>query len=124
MTTRSATTGLCHKLIPLPDGRSPSDIVLERHDIVLLFYATNANTTAAPDAATMPRMQPHSLKGLVTDVCLKRKIRNFFSLYAPDGSLRSGSAQPGYDVFMRENAILQALMESAEVEATAKRIFL
>src|SRR5690349_15094948 len=110
MTTRSVTTGLCHKLIPLPEGRSPSDVVLERHDIVLLFDATNANPNGDPDAGNMPRLQPHSLKGLVTDVCLKRKIRNFFSLYAPDGSLRTTVAHPGYDVFIRENAILQELM--------------
>ena len=56
----------------------------------------------------MPRVQPDSLKGLVTDVCQKRKIRNFFTLYNPDGTLRpDGTTAPRYQIFIRENAILQ-----------------
>ena len=115
---------LRHNLITLPNGRSASDVVVERHDIVLLFDASKANPNGDPDTGNMPRLQPDTLKGLVTDVCLKRKIRNFFSLYSPDGSLRTDIANPGYDVFIRENAVLQALMESPEVKAVAKEIFI
>jgi len=124
MNTATVQVGLRHKLITLPEGRSPSDVVAERHDIVLLFDASKANPNGDPDTGNMPRLQPDTLKGLVTDVCLKRKIRNFFSLYSPDGSLRTGVSNPGYDVFIRENAVLEALMTSPEVNAVAKEIFI
>jgi CRISPR-associated protein Csd2 len=124
MKTESAISRLRHNLIELPDGRKPSDVVVERHDIVLLFDATKANPNGDPDTGNMPRIQPDSLKGLVTDVCLKRKIRNFYSLYAPDGSLRANAPIPGYEVFIRENAVLQSMMESPDVVACAKEIFM
>ena len=60
-------------------GKSDTDVVTERHDIVLLFDATNCNPNGDPDTGNMPRLQPDTLHGLVTDVCLKRKVRNFFS---------------------------------------------
>lgn len=123
MKTAPAQAELGHHLIELPAGSRPSDVVVERHDIVLLFDATKANPNGDPDTGNMPRIQPDTLKGLVTDVCLKRKIRNVFTLYSPDGSLRGAAAAPGYDVFIRENAVLQAQMESADVAACAKQIF-
>ena len=45
-----------------------------RHDIVLLFDVTNGNPNGDPDAGNMPRIEPNSNRGLVSDVCLKRKI--------------------------------------------------
>src|ERR1017187_10908501 len=74
-------------LIALPAGKQATDIVAERHDIVFLFDATKCNPNGDPDAGNMPRVRPDTLKGLVTDVCLKRKIRNFFSQCRPDGGL-------------------------------------
>jgi CRISPR-associated protein Csd2 len=115
---------LQHKLIDLPRGKSAEDIVCERHDLVLLFDATKANPNGDPDTGNMPRLQPDTLRGLVTDVCLKRKVRNFFSRYLPDSTLRNGSPSPGYEIFIRENAILQELMESPEIEKSAKDIFI
>ena len=94
------------------------------HDIVLLFDATKANPNGDPDTGNMPRLQPDTLRGLVTDVCLKRKVRNFFSLYNPDGMLRSDPPPTGYEIFIRENAILQQLMESLAIETIAKQIFI
>jgi CRISPR-associated protein Csd2 len=114
---------LHHNLITLPTGKRADDVVTERHDIVLLFDATKANPNGDPDTGNMPRLQPDSLKGLVTDVCLKRKIRNFYSLYHPNATLRNGSPSPGNEIFIRENAILQEVMESPEIESLARRIF-
>lgn len=115
---------LHHKLITIPNGKKASDIVFERHDMVLLFEAKKANPNGDPDAENMPRIQPNTLKGLVTDVCLKRKIRNFFSLYKTDGNLiGNGSAESGYDIFIRENAILEQLMKANPIEELAKIIF-
>lgn len=115
---------LHHNLIALPAGKTAGDDVGERHDIVLLFDATKANPNGDPDTGNMPRLQPDTLRGLVTDVCLKRKVRNFFSLYNPDGMLRSDPPPTGYEIFIRENAILQQQMESPAIEAIAKQIFI
>ena len=114
---------LHHHRTALPVGKKATDIVAERHEFVLLFDATKANPNGDPDTGNMPRLQPDTLKGLVTDVCLKRKVRNFFSLYRPDAGLRNGSASPGYEVFIRENAVLQKQMELPEIEALARKIF-
>ena len=118
---------LHHKLIQLPCGKTPSDPVVERHEFVLLFDCEKSNPNGDPDTGNMPRVQPDSLKGLVTDVCLKRKVRNFFTLFNPhaeDPTLR-GDLQDrnGYAVFIRENAILQDMMEGDDVAAEAEKIF-
>ncbi|MFH0999847.1 MAG: type I CRISPR-associated protein Cas7, partial [Bacteroidota bacterium] len=96
--------------LELPEGKKSEDMISERHDMVLLFEAKKANPNGDPDAENMPRVQPNTLKGLVTDVCMKRKIRNFFSLYNPDGNLKDKVSVSGYEIFIRENAILEQLM--------------
>ena len=118
---------LHHNLIQLPSGKKPVNIVGERHEIVLLFDCEKSNPNGDPDTGNMPRVQPDSLKGLVTDVCLKRKVRNFFTLFNPhtdEPTPWQDSANPdGYAVFIRENAILQETMEGDDVAAEAKRFF-
>ncbi|MBU6409200.1 MAG: type I CRISPR-associated protein Cas7 [Verrucomicrobia bacterium] len=84
-------------------------VVTERHDIALLFDATNCNPNGDPDTGNMPRLQPDTLRGLVTDVCLKRKVRNFFSLHNPhQAEIRAwaeGENRRGYNIFIREGAV-------------------
>lgn len=69
-----------------------------RYEFVYLFDVTNGNPNGDPDAGNMPRLDPESSKGLVTDVCLKRKIRNFIELTEPDTQ--------GYDIYVKEKSIL------------------
>ena len=118
---------LYHNLIQLPFGKKPVSIVGERHEIMLLFDCEKSNPNGDPDTGNMPRVQPDSLKGLVTDVCLKRKIRNFFTLFNPHvdepAPWLDSEDRKGYAVFIRENAILQETMEGADVAAEAKKIF-
>jgi len=120
---------LSHNLISVPSGKQPSEPVAERHELVLLFDCAKSNPNGDPDTGNMPRVQPDSLKGLVTDVCLKRKIRNFFGQCRPDGGLLASDplnrAQPpvGYRILIHENAVIQQLMEAAEIETEARRIF-
>ena len=52
----------------------------KRHDFVLLFDVTDGNPNGDPDGGNLPRTDPETMQGLVTDVCLKRKIRNFIDL--------------------------------------------
>lgn len=55
-----------------------------RHDFVMLFEVTDGNPNGDPDAGNMPRVDPETMQGLVTDVCLKRKVRNYVTLAAMD----------------------------------------
>lgn len=72
--------------------------IQNRYEFVYLFDVTNGNPNGDPDAGNMPRLDPESSKGLVTDVCLKRKIRNFIEL-------TEGDTQ-GYDIYVKEKAVL------------------
>lgn len=72
--------------------------VAHRYEFVYLFDITNGNPNGDPDAGNLPRLDPETNRGLVTDVCLKRKIRNFVSLAKSDA--------PGYAIYMQEKAVL------------------
>ncbi len=112
----SISEGLHHGLIELPAGKEKGKAVGERHELVLLFDCAKSNPNGDPDTGNMPRVQPDSLRGLVTDVCLKRKIRNFFSLYNPGladvGPWVEGDNRCGYDIFIREGAVHETQMNS------------
>lgn len=54
-----------------------SEVIHNRYEFVILFDVENGNPNGDPDAGNMPRVDPETSLGLVTDVCLKRKIRNF-----------------------------------------------
>jgi CRISPR-associated protein Csd2 len=69
-----------------------------RYDIVFLFDVTNGNPNGDPDAGNLPRMDPETNVGLVSDVSLKRKIRNYTELARGD--------QPGYRIYVKEGSIL------------------
>ena len=58
--------------------------VNRRHDFVLLFDVTDGNPNGDPDAGNLPRVDPETMQGMVTDVCLKRKIRNYVDLTRGD----------------------------------------
>ena len=53
-----------------------ADVIKNRYEFVILFDVENGNPNGDPDAGNMPRIDPESGYGIVTDVCLKRKIRN------------------------------------------------
>lgn len=72
--------------------------IQNRYEFVYLFDVTNGNPNGDPDAGNMPRLDPSSSRGLVSDVCLKRKIRNFIELTEED--------TPGYDIYVKEKSVL------------------
>lgn len=59
---------------------------INRHDILIAFDVLNGNPNGDPDSGNLPRIEPNSGKGLVSDVCLKRKVRNFVSMFPPDAA--------------------------------------
>ena len=69
-----------------------------RYDFVYLFDVNNGNPNGDPDAGNLPRLDPETNQGLVTDVCLKRKVRNFVELAKGDES--------GYKIYVQEGALL------------------
>lgn len=79
--------------------------IQNRYEFVYLFDVTNGNPNGDPDSGNMPRLEAESQKGLVTDVCLKRKVRNFVE------TTKSGA--PPFSIYMRERAILNDLHKQA-----------
>ncbi|MEQ1780861.1 MAG: type I-C CRISPR-associated protein Cas7/Csd2 [Hyphomonadaceae bacterium] len=69
-----------------------------RHEFVLYFDVANGNPNGDPDAGNLPRMDPETNRGLVSDVALKRKVRNYVALARGD--------QPGHEIYMRDGATL------------------
>jgi CRISPR-associated protein Csd2 len=72
--------------------------IANRYDFVFLFDVRNGNPNGDPDANNMPRMDPETGHGLVTDVAIKRKIRNYVALARGDA--------PGHDIYMQDGAVL------------------
>lgn len=82
-----------------------------RYEFALLFDVINGNPNGDPDAGNAPRVDPETGHGLVSDVCLKRKIRNFISLVKT--SPQTGTPEPGYDIYVKEKAVLNSQHELA-----------
>src|SRR6185437_3454947 len=79
-------------------GRRRMTPLANRYDIVFLFAVNNGNPHGDPDAGNLPRMDPETNIGLVRDVSLPRKIRNYTELARGD--------QPGYRIYVQEGSIL------------------
>ena len=77
--------------------------IANRYEFVYLFDVTNGNPNGDPDAGNMPRLDPETNQGLVTDVCLKRKIRNYVALEKADAE---GKPEQGYVIYMQEKSVL------------------
>ena len=75
-----------------------SNPIRNRYDFVILFDVENGNPNGDPDAGNMPRIDPETGLGLVTDVCLKRKIRNYVEMVKED--------EQGYKIYIKENVPL------------------
>lgn len=92
--------------------------IANRYEFVLLFDVQNGNPNGDPDAGNMPRFDPETGHGLVTDVCLKRKIRNHVAL-AKEGS-------EGFNIYIQEKAVLNQTHEMAykafELKPEAKKL--
>ncbi len=79
--------------------------ISNRYEFVLLFDVENGNPNGDPDAGNMPRIDPETGHGLVTDVCLKRKIRNYVSMVK--------ESLAGFNIYVQEKAVLNRNHEMA-----------
>jgi len=74
------------------------DFISKRSDFVLLFDVVDGNPNGDPDAGNLPRLDPETGEGIVTDVCLKRKVRNFVEL--------ATGGEPPNAIYVKERAVL------------------
>ena len=84
-----------------------SNPIQNRYEFVLLYDVENGNPNGDPDAGNMPRIDPETGYGIVTDVCLKRKIRNYVELVHEDA--------PGYMIYVKEGIPLNAQHKKAYI---------
>jgi CRISPR-associated protein Csd2 len=90
---------------------TPATAVSHRYDFVLLFDVTDGNPNGDPDSGNLPRLDPQTLQGLVTDGCLKRKVRNAVAVV--------GEGKPGYGLYFQtqdavyEKRVLNLIHKSA-----------
>lgn len=75
-----------------------SQVIKNRYEFVIFFDVENGNPNGDPDAGNLPRIDPESGYGLVTDVCLKRKIRNYID------TVKEG--EKGFRIYIREGVPL------------------
>ena len=76
-----------------------------RYEFVMLFDVENGNPNGDPDAGNMPRIDPETSYGIVTDVCLKRKVRDYVALVKEE--------EPGYQIYVRDGVALNSQHERA-----------
>jgi CRISPR-associated protein Csd2 len=86
--------------------------ISHRYDFALIFDVINGNPNGDPDAGNAPRIDPETGHGFVSDVCLKRKIRNFITLAKQKAD---GGPEDGYDIYVKEKAVLNQQHQRAYV---------
>ena len=83
-----------------------------RFDFVYIFDVQDGNPNGDPDAGNLPRIDAETGMGLVTDVCLKRKVRNYVQM--------SKECKDGFDIFIKEKAVLNNLIDSSYDDDSVK----
>ncbi|MBM4152388.1 MAG: type I-C CRISPR-associated protein Cas7/Csd2 [Kiritimatiellaceae bacterium] len=95
-----------------------SNGINNRYEFVLLFDIKDGNPNGDPDAGNLPRIDPETGNGLVTDVCLKRKVRNYVGLVKHE--------QPPFEIYVKEKAVLNRAHERAyqafELKSESKKL--
>jgi CRISPR-associated protein Csd2 len=84
------------------------DTIKNRYDFVFYFDVKDGNPNGDPDAGNLPRIDPETGHGIVTDVCLKRKVRNYV--------LMTHKSEKPNDIFIKEKAVLNLLIQEAHNE--------
>ena len=92
---------------------SPAQPLAHRYDFVLIFDGKDGNPNGDPDAGNMPRLDAESGHGLVTDVSLKRKVRNFVGLVKEQDERAPVDGEKRFEIYVREKAILNLQHERA-----------
>lgn len=86
--------------------------IKNRIDFVYMFDVQDGNPNGDPDAGNLPRVDAETGMGLVTDVCLKRKVRNYVQV--------AKNLENGYDIFIKEKSVLNTLIDKAHDDVEVK----
>ncbi|HOP30638.1 MAG TPA: type I-C CRISPR-associated protein Cas7/Csd2 [Spirochaetota bacterium] len=90
-----------------------SNPIKNRYDFVYLYDVKDGNPNGDPDQANLPRADAENQEGIVTDVCIKRKVRNYVSL--------KHELKSPHDIFIRQDTILNKIIDSAKGEKPQDR---
>lgn len=85
-----------------------SELIKNRYDFVFFYDVKDGNPNGDPDQVNLPRVDVEDQHGLVTDVCIKRKVRNYVML--------EKQLQPPFDIFIRQEQILNTIIDGADGE--------
>lgn len=101
-----------------------SEPIKNRYDFVFFCDVKNGNPNGDPDAGNLPRIDPETGTGIISDVCLKRKVRNYVDLVKcqaiDDPDVEEGG--PGYKIYVQEGAVLNERNEKAYVHYGLKPV--
>jgi CRISPR-associated protein Csd2 len=89
------------------------EAIKNRYDFVFLFDVKDGNPNGDPDQANLPRADAENQEGLITDVCIKRKVRNYVML--------KYETKPPYDIFIRQESVLNTIIDKATGETPILR---
>ena len=92
-----------------------------RIDFVYIFDVQDGNPNGDPDAGNLPRVDAETGMGLVTDVCLKRKVRNYVQVAKDNYVQVAKECAQGYDIFIKEKAVLNTLIDEAHDDESVKK---
>lgn len=99
-----------------------TDSIKNRYDFVFLFDVKDGNPNGDPDQANLPRVDAENQEGLVTDVCIKRKVRNYVQLKKSEiGEGGNYRPEKGFDIFIKQGSILNNLINAAAGDTPQKR---
>lgn len=96
------------------------NVIKNRYDFIYLFDIKDGNPNGDPDQANLPRVDAENQEGLITDVCIKRKVRNYVQV--------KNELKPPYDIFIRQGNILGKIIDTVKkdqdknVEKTQKKL--
>lgn len=91
-----------------------SNVIKNRYDFIFLFDVKDGNPNGDPDQANLPRVDAENQEGLVTDVCIKRKVRNYVQI-------KCGLNHPTNDIFIKQGSALNTTIESADGDKLEER---
>ena len=97
MVAGRSRAGSTHNIV-FHKEKAVSDPIKNRYDFALVFDVQDGNPNGDPDAGNLPRVDAETGQGIVTDVCLKRKVRNYVQLIK--------ECEPRFDIYIKEKAVL------------------
>lgn len=95
-----------------------SNVIKNRYDFVFLFDVKDGNPNGDPDQANLPRVDAENQEGLVTDVCIKRKVRNYIGMKFADASVKEKST---HEIFIRQGNVLATIIDNAKGKEVKNR---